>query len=237
MTNRKAPCPCGSGRKYQNCCYAKDRAREAPREAARAGLQKVDEVLKVFLPLIESRGEHKIACAAGCSACCDNFVRCSLPEALLVADWLRLPENADILRRFEEKLPAWRERAGGLAGSLTRLLEHSGGTDETGPQREMFRLLAAEYAQRGNRCPLNHEGRCEVYPVRPTICRSVHVVETSYFCTPGRGGSPKVVSHPTLEAAVQEATASFRKAAAQLSGQPHELPLPEAVAWALAQKT
>ncbi|MGH7551373.1 MAG: SEC-C metal-binding domain-containing protein [Gemmatimonadota bacterium] len=36
--SRNGPCPCGSGRKYKNCCYAKDRrmAALAPYYAARA---------------------------------------------------------------------------------------------------------------------------------------------------------------------------------------------------------
>jgi Fe-S-cluster containining protein len=200
---------------------------------ARAGLARVDEVLKLFLPVVESRGEHKIACAAGCSACCNNFVRCSLPEALLVADWLKLPENAHVLARFGEKLPAWRERAGATTRELEQILERSGGTEPEGADWERFKSIGHEYALRQNLCPFNHEGRCEVYPVRPTICRAVHVLETNYYCTPGRGGSPKVVSHPKLEEAVQEATTSYGRAAASLTGSGRERALPESVAWAL----
>jgi Fe-S-cluster containining protein len=226
-TDRKAPCPCGSGRKYKSCCFPKDRKREAPREAARAGLAKVDEVLKVFLPLIESRGEHKIACGPGCNACCNNFVRCSLPEALLVADWLR--QNPEVLARFREKLPAWRERAGDLALTLEELLASS----RSGEDWERFKQLGAEYALRGNLCPLNLDGNCEIYPVRPTICRSVNVLDTAEFCVPNRGQNPKVVTHPALESAVQEATTSFGRAALELTGDGRERAIPEAIAWAL----
>ncbi len=31
MPGRKAPCPCGSGKKYQSCCYQKDAAARGPR--------------------------------------------------------------------------------------------------------------------------------------------------------------------------------------------------------------
>ena len=202
---------------------------------ARAGLKMVDDVLKVFLPLIESRGEHKIACGPGCNACCNNYVRCSLPEALLVADWLKLPENAPLLARFRERMPGWRERAGTLAGEIAEILERSGGTQPEGAEWERFKQLGIEYATRGNLCPLNEEGGCAIYPVRPTICRSVHVLETSYYCTPGRGGHPKVVSHPTLEATVQEATTRYGLAAAELVGSGRERALPESIAWALEQ--
>jgi hypothetical protein len=217
-TERKAPCPCGSGRRYKNCCWARDRAREAPREAARAAHRRVDDVLTVLLPLVESRGEHKIACGPGCSACCNSFVRCSRSQALLVADWLKQPENAPVLRRFTDKLGAWRERAGALAAELDALLDEN-------RDWERYDRLALEYGLRGNMCPLNDEGRCEIYPVRPTICRSVHVLETAEYCTPGRGQKPKVLTHPELEAAVRDANADAERPLRAI---------PESIAWALA---
>jgi len=120
--DRKASCRCGSGRQYRNCCYSQDRAGEEARRAARSGLEQIESVVRVLLPLVESRGEHKVACKAGCNACCAQFVRASLPEALLIADWLRLPENAAVRARFEEKLPAWREAAQPETGELTQLM-------------------------------------------------------------------------------------------------------------------
>jgi hypothetical protein len=183
------------------------------------------------LPLIESRGEHKIACGPGCSSCCNNFVRSSLPEALLVADWLR--QNPEMMARFRQKLPTWRERAGKLAQELADILDRSGGTEPEGEEWERFKTLGTEYAMRGNLCPLNLDGKCEIYPVRPTICRSVHVLETAEYCVPGRGQHPKVVSHPSLEAAVQDATTNCSRAAKELMGESRERALPEAIAWAL----
>ena len=125
MTGRKAACPCGSGRRYKNCCYARDRGRELALGVAARGAATVDEVLRVFLPLVESRGEHRIACGEGCSACCANFVRCSVPEAMAVAAWLDEPAQAEVRARFLAKLPAWRERAG--AAELAELEAHLDG--------------------------------------------------------------------------------------------------------------
>ncbi len=234
--DRKAPCPCGSGRKYKSCCYPRDRATDEARAVARGGLDAVDGMLKVFLPLVESRGEHKIACGPGCNACCKNFVRCSLPEALLVADWLSEPEHAEARARFLGKLPAWRETAGEQAREIEELLRKNGGTPTEGPDWERYNEVGLDYARRGNLCPFNQDGRCDIYPARPTICRTVHVVETSEYCTPDRGGVPKVVSHPKLVETVQAATASFARAAHDLTGSGDERALPEAVAWALARR-
>src|SRR3954463_15253226 len=102
--DRKAPCPCGSGRRYKSCCYARDRGRALAGETARAGAAAVDDVLRVFLPLVESRGEHRIACGEGCPPCCANCVRGSAPEGMLVAEWLREPAQAEVRARFEQKL-------------------------------------------------------------------------------------------------------------------------------------
>jgi Fe-S-cluster containining protein len=231
--DRKAPCPCGSGKKYKSCCYARDRGRAEARRTAREGLALVDGVLKVFLPLVESRGEHEIACRAGCNACCNNFVRCSIPEALLVADWLVEPAQAAVLARFRDKLPAWRARGGDDVARLERLLaEHGGGAVDGKPFREYDRI-GTGYALKGNLCPFNDQGCCEIYPVRPTLCRAVHVLDTAEYCTPGRGGQPRVVSAPPLEDAVRTATQSFSRAAVELGLGAAERALPESVAWAL----
>jgi Fe-S-cluster containining protein len=234
--DRKAPCRCGSGRQYKACCYPRDRAREQARNVAREGLAAVEGVLKVFLPLVESRGEHKIACHAGCSACCNNFVRASLAEGLLVADFLADRANAEVRARFEAKLPAWRERAGAEARELEQILQRNGGTPTEGPDWERYTALGMDYTRRANLCPFNEAGRCEVYPVRPTICRAVHVVETEKYCTPDQGGVPKVVSHPSLEGVVRDVTAQLGRAGFDLAGSSDERALPEAVAWGLAQR-
>ncbi|MSP62109.1 MAG: hypothetical protein EXR72_17600 [Myxococcales bacterium] len=232
--DRKAPCPCGSGRRYKSCCYARHRALENARGVARAGLGAIDEVLRVFLPLIESRGEHKIACHEGCNACCANFVRCSLPEALVVAEWLAEPEHAAVRSRFEAALPGWRAAAGADAAVIEDLLARHGGTPTEGPEWEDYSRIGLDYTRKRNLCPFNRDGRCEIYEVRPTICRAVHVVETEAYCTPDRGGVPKVASHPRLVEAVQQATAAFAHGARSLGTDGRERALPEAVATALA---
>jgi hypothetical protein len=207
------------------------RAQEA-RMTARAALDEIDGVLRVFLPLVESRGEHKIACGEGCNACCANFVRCSKAEALLVADWLRRPENSAALARFREKLPAWRAQAGEDLARLDQLLDENGGRPTDGPAWDEYNQRGVAYATRGNMCPLNQAGRCEIYPVRPSICRSVHVLDTAELCTPGRG-NPRVVSHPRLEEAVRSGAVACSEAAVELGQEPFERAIPDQIEWAL----
>ena len=234
--DRKAPCPCGSGRRYKSCCYARDRGRALALDAARDGAAAVDEVLRVFLPLVESRGEHRIACGEGCSACCANFVRCSVPEAMAVAAWLGDPAQAEVRARFAEKLPAWRARAGAAeVAALEAHLDAHGDGVRAGAAWDEYQALTVAYARKGNLCPFNERGRCEMYPVRPLICRSVYVLDTADHCVPDRA-PPKIVSHPALESAFRAATQACASAAARLGRSPAPRAIPEAVAAALADR-
>lgn len=235
LPDRKAPCPCKSGRRYKSCCYARDRGRELARDVARSGTAAVDEVLRVFLPLVESRGEHRIACGEGCSACCANFVRCSAPEAIVVADWLNEAAQTEIRARFVAKLPAWRERAGDARPELEAHLDAHAGGERAGAAWDQYQALTVAYARKGNLCPFNERGRCEIYPVRPLICRSVYVLDTADNCLPDRA-PPKIVSHPALENAYREATHACADAGVRLGASPSPRAIPDAVAAALAGK-
>ena len=230
MDARKAPCPCGSGKRYKSCCYARDRARQridAARAVAAEGQRAVDEVLRVFLPLIESRGEHVLACKEGCHACCGNFVHVAMPEALHIAAWLGAPENAAVRARFADKLPAWRAAGGDDLIALERLLARNGGPPTDGPDREEYGRRGVAFGQKGNLCPFNEAGRCEIYPVRPNVCRAVLVLDNADHCVPGHG-QPRRISHPMLDEAVYEAGERAARAADELGAV--ERALPEAVA-------
>ncbi|HZS37410.1 MAG TPA: hypothetical protein VFF06_11325, partial [Polyangia bacterium] len=76
---------------------------------------------------------------------------------------------------------------------------------------------------------------CAIYPVRPIACRATNVVETSEFCSPGRGRGPTVVRHPELQSAIAAARQSFADHARRAGTRAAERALPEAVAAALAE--
>lgn len=210
-------------------------SRQSALRTVQKGVAAVDEVLRVFLPLVESRGEHRIACGEGCAACCANYVRCSVPEALAVAEWLAQPAQAEVRARFEAKLPAWRERAGGDVAALDAKLDAHGGGKRSGRAWDEYQALTVEYARKRNMCPFNEAGRCEIYPVRPLICRSVYVVDTADNCLPDRA-PPKIVSHPALEDAFRQATHACAQASVRLGKGEAPRAIPEAVAAALAEQ-
>src|SRR5262245_7064155 len=55
---------------------------------------------------------HHIACSAGCNSCCVAAVLVTEGEAVTVAQWLRLPENAQVRAWFTAGYPAWKRGLG-----------------------------------------------------------------------------------------------------------------------------
>ncbi|MBT5433933.1 MAG: YkgJ family cysteine cluster protein [Alphaproteobacteria bacterium] len=87
--------------------------------------------------------ERAVACRAGCSLCCHNWVSVTAPEVLLIARELH-----------------GREHGGGMAAAV-----HQAATAGLGLDRD-------ELLERRLACPLLVDGLCSIYPVRPLACRS-----------------------------------------------------------------
>ncbi|MSP62085.1 MAG: hypothetical protein EXR72_17475 [Myxococcales bacterium] len=124
---------------------------------------------------------HHIACARGCTGCCEEPVVVYLPEAAIVAGWLSRPENRRVRGAFLAAYERWRFAVGEVPEQLAALTER----DEDRPAYE-----AQHRAQWRRRvpCAFLDEGDCTIYPVRPLVCRSANAVGTSARCVaPGPG--------------------------------------------------
>lgn len=92
--------------------------------------------------------ERPIACAAGCPHCCVLNVAVLLPEAMIIADWLRARLN-------QPELNALRGR----------IADHC---------RRVRWMEDDERISKQVVCPLlDADGKCSVHPVRPLVCRAV----------------------------------------------------------------
>jgi Fe-S-cluster containining protein len=117
---------------------------------------------------------HTIACARGCNTCCEQIVAIRDAEAYTIARWLAEPAQAQIRRRFEVAYAAWRERGGDLVDRATAASEREDWV--------VMRRILGETQERRLLCPFNHEGACEIYPVRPAVCREKAALDSQEPC-------------------------------------------------------
>lgn len=167
-------------------------------------------VLKLYedydQPVAENARKLGVTCTKGCNHCCKLPASMTLPEAIPIADWLRGRTN-------------WKARKSELVKQIRGQLPALKMADWFGPGR-------AEFYKRQLPCVFLRDGLCEVYPVRPAVCRYHMVVTDPENCKLG-AADPAVlmVDLRTVENRVQlEST----KAAGFLLGGP----IPITLVWA-----
>lgn len=157
-----------------------DRGCEARREAARVHLR-------------------TFACSAGCNHCCEQPIAVFLPEAIRIAEWLKLPEQAQIRADFLAHYSEWRAQVG---DGFERIFDAAASGDEAAH-------LAAHLAQWRKKvmCAFNRDGMCTIYPVRPLLCRDCHALDTNERCQAENftGTFPEAYRHAPVERYVAHA--------------------------------
>ncbi len=123
---------------------------------------------------VATREGLRLGCTRGCNTCCEELIMVHLPEALLVAEWLRLPENAAILAEFRQRYPAWRARVGDLPAEVEAL-------SMRGDLLGLEKIFTTRASAR-NLCVFNVGGDCVVYETRPTVCRTANAVDDASKC-------------------------------------------------------
>ncbi len=120
-----------------------------------------------------------LACQDGCARCCKHQVLVGEPEWALIHDWMR-----------ENLTKAQRQRIiGRVAGQMAQpgnpLSRWLGmGTKD---RRAFVRAVGRGFVTEATRCPmLGDDNRCEIYPVRPFVCRAYGRTQlsggTNMFC-------------------------------------------------------
>jgi hypothetical protein len=129
-----------------------------------------------------------LACGAGCSNCCVSPLLVTEGEAVTVAEWLALPEQAEIKARFLAKLPAWKTGVGDAGRALGRART-----------RDELRAAAIELKRRAVMCAFNHDGLCSIYPARPARCRTTHALDDNSHCGADGDGQVAYYQHVPTE--------------------------------------
>lgn len=168
-----------------------------------------------------------LACSPGCNACCALPVLIGDHEAVAVARWLAQPERAEVRERFLQAYEQWR---GKLGSTFEAVVE--------APDKQAREAACAEYFSHRAMCPLNHDGLCSVYEVRPALCRTTHAINSNERCN-DHSASVQTIAHPAVEGTYegQEAIRSALHASLR-PHRPNELELlPKAVMRRLTRAT
>ncbi len=164
---------------------------------------------------------HQLACARGCSACCEIVLMSYEGEALAVAEWLGRPDNRGARQHFIDAYPRWRAAVGDLAD---RAREAAARGDAEG-----VGAAASEAALRHVLCAFNRDGACTVYEARPNVCRGCHALDTAEHCRAGGPERPTVMEFPPLDAFMAKVRPLQMAAHAALRGAAAPEPLCDAV--------
>lgn len=136
---------------------------------------------------IEDEG-HVLACEQGCHHCCVSPLVVSEPEAVAVAEWLSLPQNAAARASFAAAYPAWKRQAGAEGEAVVK----ASNNDER-------RTAAIAYTRKGVMCALNQAGKCTIYPARPARCRMAHALVDNTHCGQHGDGIIQYYDHPRTQ--------------------------------------
>ena len=120
-------------------------------------MQTVMEQANGNIAMIEKNAENlrkrgqalpQVACHAGCDICCYIRVRCSIPEALYVVEYIRSNWSSEDIGALKQRVDA-------------NLAEFEG-------------LTAQEKLNKMVPCPLLVDHECSIHKVRPVACRCHH---------------------------------------------------------------
>ena len=151
---------------------------------------------------------RELSCAAGCGACCRQYVAISIPEALYVAEALaQLPADQQSL--YAGRMAAIADRLG-KEERVDRVLDPTVAPDT-------IRTLPREYFQLGLPCPFLTDESCSIYLHRPTPCRDHNLTSPPELCRdPYANELRKVPSPLPLTAVLARLTARLVEAPSTL---------------------
>ncbi len=224
-TDRNAPCPCGSGKKYKKCCgLASSQSVKTPPDklevnraiAYRGAVGKRREAFcaayadskKTTLTSIAGSLRKEadacgktISCSKGCSHCCKLFVVASLQECEAIVH--HLYNNETTLRLFLRNFTRWNERILRIEGSFRQINAlHARMTAGEASEAEINQFYAEcdTYALQDIPCPFLVDNACTIYEVRPYVCARIVAVTPAEWC---RAGHPRQTEAMHLKAQMQ----------------------------------
>jgi hypothetical protein len=203
---RNEPCPCGSGKKYKNCCLAGKNRPEPDyfninklvaykgaigrqrRDFCRSYIAKkqanFEMVEREQIKQASVSGKN-ISCHKGCRHCCSSSVQAGLQECEAIVYYLY--QHDGVLQSFLRNYPSWRQQLrhnGDLFKDCVQLWQ----TEVTPQNEDMLKRRYAEEIKRYYRqdipCPFLQAGACSIYEVRPYSCAALVSLSPPDYCRP-----------------------------------------------------
>jgi Fe-S-cluster containining protein len=208
---RNDPCPCGSGKKYKNCCLA---IRNQPLNnkpgpdyfnlhklvAYRGAIgRRRQEFCRNYInnkqtnfKLVELEQNRRAAesgksifCRKGCRHCCSSSVQASLQECEAIVYYLY--QHDEVLQSFLRRYPEWRQQLrqnGDIFKDCVELWQ----TEVTPENEQLIKQRYAEEVERYYRqdipCPFLENDSCSIYEVRPYSCAALISLNAPEYCRP-----------------------------------------------------
>lgn len=218
---RNELCSCGSGKKYKNCCYAKQETKEevkfdkktfnpfkVNKEIAYLGdfgkireqfcldqqeqLKDINE--KIYQQQLEEANNcnKTISCQRGCTMCCSQYITASLQECEAIVHYLYNHERK--LSSFIRNYKKWKNSMDEHKGFLDEFHQAYSEMWDSGFEEEKRRKveeLGAKYAKFKIPCPFLKEDACMIYDIRPLVCSCQVAVTPPEYCDPENPDSVK----------------------------------------------
>lgn len=216
---RNDPCPCGSGKKYKNCCGITGDLKigirepnyfEINREIAYRGkigqrrrefcIRYLEVKKEKVINMQEGQAEMAeiqkaaIGCQKGCCYCCSHYVEATIQECEAIIYYLY--EHDDVLMAFLKKYPKWREEIRNNGD----LYKQCGKFYQIKPTKENIVNLKKQidddnrrYYHQNISCPFLSDDLCSIYEVRPYGCVSLISLSPKDYCKPGSLNEPVTI--------------------------------------------
>lgn len=214
-SERNAPCPCGSGKKYKKCCavvadaakpdniginrliaYKGQVGRQRKQFCVEYSVQKKAGIAALENKLSQDLAANNktTACARGCSQCCRLFVVASLQECEVIVHYLY--NHEEILAHFLRSFDAWKDRIARITRcfkAINDLYQQITTGEVSAENRQRFENECGLYAKANIPCPFLKDDACSIYEVRPYVCAGVVTVSPPEWCSVNHPRHPEAV--------------------------------------------
>ncbi len=126
----------------------------------------VDEAIACELDRLRREEGIVLSCKPGCCHCCRYHILTNIAEAHTLAQYIRREFSADQLNDLRRRTQQWHEWDNSKPGR-----HPSSNIDEQ-----------ANLSSHDHSCPLDVNGVCGAYPVRPVVCRTHFVCSLPPAC-------------------------------------------------------